>query len=90
VICVAILVAVDEVRPDFSQIARFDWPIAPHTDGLWAGRSAIRHDEFHVPPPNAKQNTVSAGWGPSGGAAQGLLTFGKMPLEFRRNRCQAA
>jgi hypothetical protein len=65
------------MRPDFSQIARFDWPIAPRIDGLWAGRSAIHHDEFHMQPPNAKQNTVSAGWGPSGGAAQGLLTFGE-------------
>ena len=63
-VCVAILVAVNEVRPDFSQIARSDWPIALHTEGLWTGRSAIHQDESHVAPPNAKQNTVSAGWGP--------------------------
>jgi hypothetical protein len=70
VICVAILIAVDEVRPDFSQITRSDWLIAPHTKGLWAGRSAIHQDESHVAPPNAKQNIVSAGWGPLGGGAQ--------------------
>jgi hypothetical protein len=50
-ICVAIVIAVDEVRPDFSQIVRFDWPIAAHADGLWVGRSAIHQDESHVAPP---------------------------------------
>jgi hypothetical protein len=66
---VAIMIAVDEVRPDFSQIARFDWPIAPHTERLWAGRSAIHQDESHVPPPNAERNTVSAV------CCSGILTF---------------
>ena len=69
-ICVAIMIAIDEVRPDFSQIARSDRLIAPHTEGLRTGRPAIHQDEFHVAPPNAKQNTVSAGWGPLGGGAQ--------------------
>jgi hypothetical protein len=77
VICVAIVIAVDEVRPEFPQIARSDWPIAPHTDGLWAGCSAIHQDESHVPPPDAKQNTVSVGWGPLGGGAQRLPKLGE-------------
>jgi hypothetical protein len=70
VICVAIVIAVDEVRPDFSQVACPDWLTALRTEGLRAGRPFIHHDESHVAPPNAKQNTVSVGWGPSGGGAQ--------------------
>ena len=70
VIGVAILIAVGELRPDFSQIARSDRLIAHHTERLRAGRPAIHQDESHVAPPNAKQNTVSDEWKTLGGGAQ--------------------
>jgi hypothetical protein len=70
VICVAIVIAVGEVRSDFAQVAQPDRLIAHHTEGLRAGRPAIHQDESHVAPPDAKQNTVSVGWGPLGGGAQ--------------------
>jgi hypothetical protein len=69
VIGVTIVIAVGEVRPDFSQVACFDRLEAADAKGLWPRRPAIHQDEFHVAPPNAKQNTVSAAWGPSGGGA---------------------
>jgi hypothetical protein len=56
---VAIVIAVDEVRSDFSQVARSDRLIAHHTQGSRTGLSAIYQDESHVAPPNVKQNTVS-------------------------------
>jgi hypothetical protein len=70
VICVAVVIAVDEVRPDFSQVGCFNRLIAHHTEGLRAGPPAIHQYEFHVAPPNAKQNTVSDGWKKLGGGAQ--------------------
>ena len=70
VIGVAIMIAVGEPRPDFSQIARPDWLAAQHTERLRAGRPAIHQYESHVAPPNAKQNTVSDGWKALGGGAQ--------------------
>ena len=69
-ICIASVIAVDEVRPDLSQVARSDWQTAHHTEALGAGRPAVHQGESHVAPPNAKQNTVSAGWRPLGGGAQ--------------------
>jgi hypothetical protein len=56
---VAIVIAIDEVRSDFSQVARSDWLIAHHTQGSRTGLSAIYQDESHVAPPNVKQNTIS-------------------------------
>src|ERR1700687_5373616 len=70
VIGVAIMIAVGEPRPDFSQIARPDWLAAQHTGRLRAGRPAVHQDESHVAPPNAKQNTVSDGRETLGGGAQ--------------------
>ena len=70
VIGVAIMIAVGEACPDFSQVASADWLTAQCTDGLLAGRSAIHHYESHVAPPNAKQNTVSDDWKALGGGAQ--------------------
>ena len=70
VIGVAIMIAVGELRPDFSQIARPDWLAAQHTERLRTGRSAIHQYESHVAPPNAKQNTVSDACKPLGGGAQ--------------------
>jgi hypothetical protein len=61
-ICVAIVTAVGEVRPDFSEVACFDRLIAHHTDGFRAGRPAIHQYELHVASPNAKQNSVADGW----------------------------
>jgi hypothetical protein len=55
----AIVIAVDEVRSDFSQVACPDWFTAQHTQALRTGRSAIDQYESHVAPPSAKQNTVS-------------------------------
>jgi hypothetical protein len=70
VIDVAIMIAVREPRPDFSQIARPDWLTAEHTERLLAGRSAIHQYESHVAPSKAKQDTVSDGWKRLGGEAQ--------------------
>jgi hypothetical protein len=70
VIHVAIVIAVGEVRPDFSQVACFDRLAALHAADLRAGRPASHQYEFHVAPPNAKQNTVSDGWRALGGGAQ--------------------
>jgi hypothetical protein len=70
VIRVAIVIAVDEVRPDLSQVACADRLIAHHAEGLRPGRPAIHQYEFHVAPPNAKQNTVSDWWKALGGGAQ--------------------
>jgi len=61
VIGVAVMVAVRQPRLDFSQIARPDRLTAQHTQGLRVGRPAVHQNESHVAPPNAKQNTVSAG-----------------------------
>jgi hypothetical protein len=41
VIDVAIVIAIGELRPDFSQIALSDWLTAKHTKRLWAGCPAI-------------------------------------------------
>ena len=57
-ISVAIMIAVGERCPDFSQIARPDWLTAQRTERLRAGRPAIHQDESHVALPNAKQNKV--------------------------------
>jgi hypothetical protein len=58
VIGVAIMIAVEESGPDFSEIACLDWLAAQHTERLLAGSSAIHQYEFHVAPPSAKQNAV--------------------------------
>jgi hypothetical protein len=55
VICVAIVIAVGEVRPDFAQVAWSDRLIARHADGMPAGLPAVHQDESHVPPPEAKR-----------------------------------
>jgi hypothetical protein len=70
VIRVAIVIAIAEVRAEFSQIAFSEWLLALHTEGLRARRPSIHQDKSHVAPPNAKQNTVSVGWRPPGGGAQ--------------------
>jgi hypothetical protein len=59
---VTLVIAVGELRPDFSPMAQTDWLTAQRTEELRAGCSVIHQDEFHVAPPNAKENTVSAGW----------------------------
>jgi hypothetical protein len=58
VIDIAIVTAIEESRPDFSQIALSDWLTAQHTKRLGAGCPAIHQDKFHVAPPEAKQNMV--------------------------------
>jgi hypothetical protein len=70
VIDVAPVIAVEEPRCKFSQIALPDRLTAQLTESLLAGRPTIHDDEFHVPPPNEKQNTASAGWKLFGGGAQ--------------------
>jgi hypothetical protein len=72
VIGVAIVIAVGEVRPDFSQVACFDRLEAAHAKGPWARRPAIHQDEFHVTSPNAKQYAVAKGWKTLGGMSDGL------------------
>jgi hypothetical protein len=66
---VAIVIAVDEVRPDFSQVVRSDGLMARQAQGSCARRPPIHQNESHVAPPNAKQNTVSDGRERSGGGA---------------------
>ena len=70
VIGVAIMIAVAELCPDLSQIARTDWLPAKRAERLPAGRLVIHQYEFHVEPPRAKQNTVSDEWEIFGGGAQ--------------------
>ena len=62
VISVAIMIAVGELRLDFSQIARADRLAAQHAASLRTGSPAIHQYESHVAPPNAKQYTVSDRW----------------------------
>jgi hypothetical protein len=71
VIGVAIVTAVGEVRPDFSQVACFDRLEAAHAKGPWARHPAIHQDEFHVAPPNPKQYAVAEGWKTLGGVLGG-------------------
>src|SRR5258708_761930 len=54
VVRVTVVIAVDEVRPDLSQIAFFDRLTAHHAEGLRAGHPAIHLDESHRAPPDAK------------------------------------
>jgi hypothetical protein len=72
VIGVAIVIAVGEVRPDFSQVTCSDRLVATHAKGPWARRAAIHQDEFHVAPLNAKQYAVAEGWKTLGGMSDGL------------------
>jgi hypothetical protein len=67
---VALLIAVDEVRPEFPQVVRSYLPIAHQTQrsGVW--RPPIHQDESHVASPDVKESVVSDGWEPAGGAAQ--------------------
>ena len=69
-LCVAIVIAVDEIRSEFPQVACFDPLIALDTTDLRAKRPVIHQYEFHVAPPNVKQNTVSDGRETLGGGAQ--------------------
>ena len=69
---VAIVIAVGEVRPDFSQVACFDRLQTARTEGPWARRPAIHQDEFHVRPPNATQCAVAEEWKTLGGMSDGL------------------
>ena len=46
---VALVIAVEERRYNFSQVALPDWVAARRTDRLRAGCPAIHQDEFHVP-----------------------------------------
>src|SRR6516162_5174980 len=69
VIDVAPVIAVEEPRCKFSQIALPDRLTAQLTESLLAGRPTIHDDEFHVPPAN-EQNTASASWKLFGGGAQ--------------------
>jgi hypothetical protein len=56
---VAIVIAVGEVRPDFSQVACFDRLEAAHAKGPWARCPAIHQNEFHVALPNAKRYALA-------------------------------
>jgi hypothetical protein len=69
---VAIVIAVGEVRPDFSQVTCFDRPQTARTKRPWARRPAIHQDEFHVTPPNATQCAVAKEWETLGGMSDGL------------------
>jgi hypothetical protein len=69
---VAIVIAVGEVRPDFSEVACLDRLEAAHAKGPWARLPAIHQDEFHVTPPNAKPYAVAEGWKTLDGMSDGL------------------
>jgi hypothetical protein len=58
VIGVALVIAVGEPCPDFSQITRPDWLTAQHTERLRAGRSAIHQDEIHGVVPRMLRTVV--------------------------------
>ena len=51
---VAVLIAVDEVRPEFPQVVRSDLPLAHHTQRSRVWRPPIHQDESHVASPNVK------------------------------------
>jgi len=51
VFSVALIIAVEEPRLDFSQIAQPDWLAAQRAERLQAGRPAIHQDVSHVVPP---------------------------------------
>jgi hypothetical protein len=61
VLCIAVMIAVNEVRSNFSQVACPDPLITHHAEGLRAGRPPTHQYESHVALPSAKQNTVSDG-----------------------------
>jgi hypothetical protein len=82
---VAIVIAVDAVRPDFSQVVRSDGLVARHAQGSRARRPPIHQNESHVAPPDAKQNTVSDGSERSGGGAQRSVTSTKQRRLPKRN-----
>jgi hypothetical protein len=69
---VAIVIAVGEVRPDFSQVACFDRLEAAHAKEPRARRPVVHHDEFHVAPSNAKQFALVEGWETLGCMSDGL------------------
>jgi hypothetical protein len=73
VICIASVVAVGEVRPDFSQVTRADRLMAHHTAGRPAQRPSVDQYESHVALSSAKQNTVSDGRRALDGGAQRLF-----------------
>ena len=55
---VAIVIAVGEPRPDFSDVTRPDRPIAPHTQGSLAGRPFIHQYKSHVAPPDVRSDLL--------------------------------
>src|SRR5262249_43848040 len=57
---VALVTAVAGARREVRQVAFGDRLAAHRTEGLRLGYSAVHHDKLHCPPPNEKQNTVSA------------------------------
>jgi hypothetical protein len=83
---VAIVIAVDELRPDFSQVACSDWLSAHHTGGLRAGRPAIHQDESHVASPSAQQRRLPRMSLHRRFTAQApcseIPNFGKLPRSF--------
>jgi hypothetical protein len=58
VIGVAILIAVGQPRPDFSEVTRPDRLIAHHTQGLLAGRPSIHQYESHMAPLNFRYSLL--------------------------------
>jgi hypothetical protein len=61
VIEIALVIAVGEPCCDFAQVAPPDWLTTQRAERLRAGCPAIHQDEFHVPPPKEKQDTVQCG-----------------------------
>jgi hypothetical protein len=75
-IVVAIVIAVGEPCPDFSQIARPDWRTAQHTERLRAGRPAIHQDESHGVVPRMLRTVVHF----SSPVGFGWVVVGEPPL----------
>src|SRR5262245_56270014 len=75
---VAFVIAVADARRELSQVALADRLAAHRTEGLRLGCPAIHQHELHCPPPNEKQNTVSAAspWALGGGAQRWFLPSG--------------
>ena len=80
VVGVALVIAVGEPCCDFAQVAPPDWLTTQRAERLRAGCPAIHQNEFHVPPPKEKQDTVQCGGRLSDGGV-----FEMKPIELSRS-----
>jgi len=65
-----LVIAIGEPSWNFSQVHPPERLAALRTERWWGRYPAVHQDEFHMPPPNEKQNTVLDGLRLLGGGAQ--------------------